>query len=330
MGKRSTVYNEGLTSNWDNVLKKNQQLLKEFILYCKTTDHSAQTCYQYEQQLRVFFCWIEKNCDNKFFVDIKKREYIMFFGSLQEEYGMSSNRIATIKSVISSLSNYVENILDEEYPTFKNAVKNIQLGVKQPVREKTVMTEEQVQEGLDKLVELGKYEIACFFAALVSSGARKAEVLQYKVSDFTDKNVVLHGKYWLTAPIRTKGRGVKGKILRKYVEIARFKPYLDLWLEKREELGIHNEELFTTYNNGEYGPAKISTVSSWAKVIGKVCGCDYYVHQSRHQFTTNAKRNGMPDSVLQKMVGWSSADMIQVYDDREDTEELEDYFKDDD
>lgn len=328
MGNRSTVYNDGLTSNFEEVSITNKQLLKDFITYCKTTDHSQQTCYQYEQQLKVFLCWVEKNCGNKDFTQIKKREYVSFFAALQEDYGMSSNRLASIKSAISSMSNYIEDILDDEFPDFRNSVKNIKLGVKQTVRPKTIMEEDQVEQCLQELVNQEKYQIACFFAFLVFSGARKSEAIQVRVDDFTEKNVVLNNKYWLTAPMRTKGRGQKGKILRKYVEIEGFKPYLNLWLEQREKLGIKNDLLFVVYTDGEYSGAKISTANSWAKKISSILGEEYYCHCTRHYATTRAKRNGIPDSVIQKMTGWSSTDLVQLYDDREDHEELEDYFKD--
>lgn len=330
MGSRSTVYNAGLTSNYDEVSAGNKALLRDFITYCKTTDHSKQTCYQYEQQIKVFLCWVEKNCGNKDFTEVKKREFVSFFAALHDDYGMSPNRMASIKSALSSLSNYIEDILDDEYPNYRNAVKAIKLGAKQAVRPKTIMEEDEVQKCLRALTDAKKYEVACFFAFLVYSGARKSEAIQVRVDDFVDKNIVLSGKYWLTAPMRTKGRGEQGKVLRKYVEIAGFKPYLDLWMKQREELGIHNDLLFTVYSNGDYIGAKISTANSWAEKIASITGKEYYNHCIRHYHVSVAKRNGVPDTVIQKMIGWSSVDLVQVYDDRDAVEELEDWFKEQD
>jgi integrase len=46
---------------------------------------------------------------------------------------------------------------------------------------------------------------------------RRAEAIQMQVDDFTEENLVLHGIWYKTRPIRTKGRGVQGKVLEKYV-----------------------------------------------------------------------------------------------------------------
>lgn len=102
-----------------------------------------------------------------------------------------------------------------------------------------------------------------------------------------------------------------------------FKPYFDLWMNERKEKGIKSEWLFVTYKDGNYLSASTSTANSWAVKIGKVAGCDYYNHSSRHAFVTHAKDWGYSESAIQKIVGWNSIDMVQRYDDHTDTEELE-------
>ena len=326
MGARSTVYNEGLTQNWDQVLPENKQLLRDFVEYLITTDHSSKTCYQYEQQLKIYMCFIERELGNKHFTEIKKKELIKFFGALQGRYKQSPNRISSFKSVISSMSNYIETILDEDYPTFRNPTKGLKLGGKQNIRPKTVLEEADVQRGLKNLVADGKTEVACFLAFLAFSGSRRSEAIQVYVKDFTDETLVLQNKYWLTHSMRTKGAGSAGKILRKYVEVSGFKPYLELWLKDREKLGINCPYLFTVFRGGKFVPAQDTTANSWAQVISRAIGLEFYNHCCRHFYTTRARRNGVPDTVIQKMVGWASSELINVYDDREDEEELEEYF----
>ena len=53
---RSTVYNDGLVTEakWEKVSKENKRLLKDFLDYCKASDKSPQTRYQYERQLKIF------------------------------------------------------------------------------------------------------------------------------------------------------------------------------------------------------------------------------------------------------------------------------------
>ena len=67
-----------------------------------------------------------------------------------------------------------------------------------------------VQKMLDKLVELKKYHLACFLAVLISSGLRRREILQLKLSDFDDNHKYYKGMFYKTDKIRGKGRGVEG------------------------------------------------------------------------------------------------------------------------
>ena len=46
---RSTVYNENITAEWDNVQDENKKLVKEYLLYLKSQDRSPQTIKQYEE-----------------------------------------------------------------------------------------------------------------------------------------------------------------------------------------------------------------------------------------------------------------------------------------
>ena len=77
---RSTVYNDNITSSWDKVSKENKQLVNDFIKYCKSNDKSPQTIHQYEEWLKVFFCWNYDENDDKFFVDLKRRDFVYYFG----------------------------------------------------------------------------------------------------------------------------------------------------------------------------------------------------------------------------------------------------------
>ena len=322
---RSTVYNDGLVTEakWEKVSKENKSLLKDFLDYCKASDKSPQTRYQYERQLKVFFCYVAENLDNKFFVDLKKKDLIKFSLWLQSDLGVSSARISTLRSCISSMSAYIEEVLDDEYPTFRNIASVIKISNREPVRDKTVMSEEEMQKCLDMLVEQKRYQIACYFALLISSGMRKSEAIQMKVSYFTEKSKVLNGMFYLTPFIRTKGKGEKGKPLKKYIIVKTFQKYFDLWMNERKEKGIQSEWLFVTYKDGNYDPAAISTVNSWATIIGKITNLDYYNHSSRHFFTTYMKEQGFSDTRIQSLVGWASLDMVRRYDDHTAEQELE-------
>ena len=55
-------------------------------------------------------------------------------------------------------------------------------------------------------------------------------------------------------------------------------------------------------------------------------GVDFYWHCLRHYFTTSLARSGLPDGVIQEIVGWESADMVRVYKDLTTEEQISQYF----
>ena len=108
-----------------------------------------------------------------------------------------------------------------------------------------------------------------------------------------------------------------------------FDKYFKLWLKEREKLGIEIDDLFVVKSaDGKYQPAKGQNFSHWAVKIGELIGVQsLYCHSLRHSFTTYLKRNGTPTDVVQKIQSWGSADMVARYDDRTDSEELDNFFE---
>lgn len=323
---RKTVYNELYTpERWEKVNKENIQLLNDFLEYKKSSDKSPKTIEQYYQMIRFFFCWNYEYNNNKFFVDIKKREFIKFFSYAVETCKWSPNRISTVKSSLSSLSNYIENILDDEFENYRNTICKIETAVKQPVREKTVLDPKEIEACLSKLVENGKYQLACYLALAVASGARKAELLQFKTSYFKDEYIEFGCLYKTPEMIRTKGRGSKGKMLHKYTFVKMFKPYFDLWMNYRKEHGIDNEWLFLKKTDSGYDHAGIRNANTWCETITRYLGKPFYSHAARHRYVTMMKEANLPNEVIIALVGWTS-DMTSVYDDRDITSDLGKYF----
>ena len=240
--------------------------------------------------------------------------------------GWSSNRISTIKSSLSSMSDYIENVLDDEFPDFRNIVVKLESPVKQLVREKTVMSEEQIQDCLDKLVAAKRYQAACYLALAVNCGARKAELVQFKADWFTDKDIVYGCMYKTPEQIRTKGRGKQGKLLNKFTFIKQFKPYYDLWMKYRKENNIESEWLFIVKNDdGTYRQATISTADSICRTISSFMGVDFYSHCCRHRYVTMMKEAKLPNDVVVALVGWSG-DLTSTYCDLDVADSLGDYF----
>lgn len=233
-----------------------------------------------------------------------------------------------VKSTLSSLSNYVESMLDDEYEGYRPIIRKIENSAACAVREKTVLEDEQLQCLLDKLVEKKQYDKACMLALAMNNGRRKAELPRMKVSYFTEDNVIYGSLYRSPETVTTKGRGSRGKQLTIYTLKNGFQKYLDLWLKYREENGITSEWLIPKKENGVYLDERlpITTMDSWAENFSKILGIPFYWHSLRHYFTTACSRSGLPDDVIQMLVGWNSLDMVSVYKDISADEQFEKYF----
>lgn len=303
----------------------NIRLKKDFVDYLGSIQRSPGTISGYSNDLDIFFVWVLQNAGNKTFLRVTKRDIVSFQNWLLNNNENSPARIRRIKAAISSLSNFVENILDEEpeYAGFRSIVRKIESPMLQPVREKTVWEDDELEKLLDTLVAKKQFEKACYLALAMYSGRRKAELARFRVDDFDDRRLVFDGAMYKSAPIKTKGIG-GGKYIPCYTLAKKFKPYLDLWMAERAEKGIDSEWLFPAVNGDEH--VSISTLNSWASTFTRLSGRDFYAHSLRHYFTTSLSKAGIPDSVIQTIVSWNTADMVKLYKDVDADEEIGAYF----
>ena len=329
MGKRTTVYHEIVTQEkWEKVNEKNKKLIVEFVDYLQSANKSPMTIKQYESQLRTFFVFVLERCENKFFVDLKKRDLIKYFGYLTNELEVSPNRICSMRAVLSSISNFIERIMDEEYPQFRNIVKVLEPVDKSFVRERPALTMDQIKECLEKLEADKKYQVACCLAVLAASGMRKSEIIQMKMEYFEESRLIYNGLAYETDKIRTKGRGKAGKVVTRIVfrNLVDVDHYIDLWRKKRTELGIKDEYMFVVYRNGSYEPATQTTINSFARTISKYLGEDFFIHNVRHTTSTALELAGYPIDVVQTIFRWADPKMVKYYSNISDTQSLERFF----
>jgi integrase len=332
MGKtngRSTVYND-ITS--DEKLKQvnedNIELENDFIEYLTATDKSKNTIKQYTNNLHIIWCWSLDFNKNKAFVDFTKREITKFQNHALNVWGWSPSRLRTVKATARSLENYIENMLDDEFPDYRAIWNKIENPVNEPVREKSVFTIADLQPLLDYLVEKKQFKRACILALAMYSGRRKAELCRFKVSYFDEENLICGGTLYQTPEkMVTKGRGSKGKLLTVYTLAKPFQPYLNMWMIERRRLGIESEWLFPDKDNYEEC-MDISIIDNMYDSFSKFLKKPFYAHALRHSFTTYLLEQNLPESVVQKVLGWSTIDLVSVYDDRSDDNLLEQYFGD--
>ncbi|MCD8376843.1 MAG: tyrosine-type recombinase/integrase [Oscillospiraceae bacterium] len=307
---------------------ENTALLNDFLDYLRSTDKSAGTIAAYESDIEIAFVWCLQHNENRFFVDWTKRQIVQYQNWLINENGNSPARVRRLKASLSSMANFTESILDDEFPNFRNIINKVESPINQPVREKTIFTSSQIVGLLEYLTERGAYEKACAVALALYSGRRKAELLRFRVSDFTDDRLVCGGSLYKTGKIKTKGRGAQGKMLECFCLAKQFKPYLDRWLEYRERNGIESEWLFPSKEDPSV-PLGIATLNSWAMSFSRYLDMDFYWHSLRHLCVSDFKRAGIPDTVIQQYIGWEDISMVPVYSDLQADEQLSMYFNED-
>lgn len=327
---RSTVYNS-ITSpeKLAQVNPENMELENDFLDYLLSIDRSIGTIKQYKANLHVFWCWNLEYNKNKFFVELTKREISKFQSHAINTWKWSPKRIRTVKATISSLSNFIENILDDEYEDYRPIVRKIESPANEAVRVKSIFQMDDLQPLLDQLVEKKEYMKACVLALAMYSGKRKAELTRFKVSYFDENNLICDGALYKTPEkMVTKGRGQRGKLLDVYTLAKPFKPYLDMWLNERDRLGIKTDWLFPKYKDGEWLDEHIDTslLDSFARTFSNMLNKPMYFHSLRHAFTTYLLEQNLPENVVQMIQGWSSSDMVRIYDDRSGDSQLEKFF----
>lgn len=307
------------------VNKKNLQLLDDFLDYLKSVQRSDGTIAQYKSDILIAFVWCLQNNDNKFFVDWTKRNIVAYQNWLLNNNENSPARIRRLKAALSSLSNFIEAVIDDEYPNFRNIINKIENPANRPVREKTVWDDSELEDLLIRLVEKGQYEKACFVALGMYGGRRKSEILRFKVSDFDDDKLTCGGALYKSAPILTKGN----KYLECYTLAKKFRPYLDHWVDYRERSGIKSEWLFPSPSDFSKHRS-VESLNGWSNTISKITGKIYYAHSLRHYFVSALSRAGIPDNVVVQIIGWSSAEMFNIYNDNSKDDQISMYFSDGD
>lgn len=322
---RKTKYNN-LTSPelLEQVNTENKELKRDFLNYLRSTQHSPGTINGYAHDIDIWCVWNLKNAHNKPFTSMTKRDLINYQNWITYENENSPARIRRLKATLSSWSNYIEDILDDEYPGYRSIVRKVKSPGNRAVREKSIFTDDDMYELLDTLLERKEYMKVCAVALAMFSGRRKSELPRFKVSWFTDENVIFGSLYKTPEKVKTKGHD-GGKYIYCYTLKNEFKPYLDDYLRWRDENGIESEWLL--YDKADpTQPLKESTLNSWAYSFSSIMKADFYWHSLRHFYTTKLKKAGLPDSAIQLIVGWASADLVRLYDDTSEDEQLEAFF----
>jgi len=320
---RKVITSDSLISqiNPENV-KLMERFLKNF-----ATKRSPKSVVVYRSNLNIFFVWNLLENSNKPFAKIRKLEMLDFFDYALSELRWSPNRFHQAHSSLSSFSDWIENYYDEVdgYENFRNIVKKIEKPSKEAVREKTVLKEEDINKIFAVLEEENRTQEQCLLALAISCGARVSELAQFTTSLIDENHTVFDGLFLeTTEKIRTKGSGVTGKMLKKYILKDMFLPYYHKWLTEREnilnETGQDHDSLFITKDGN---PANADRLRDWVSTWGDIVDQPSYPHMYRHYQISLLKRLEIDDDLIVYLTGWAEGTghtMISIYNDNSITD----------
>ena len=273
MAKRNSIYKDSI---YENVRKENKQILKDYVLEMKSNKRSDKTIYQYSADIKMFFCWVHEEADNKSVLELRKRDFRRFFLELQDN-GASSSRINRVQCSLRNMLEFCSQD-EDEYDYDINVMKSIKGLEKEEVREIHFLTDEQINMIIEALIEKEQYQKALYLSLSYDSAGRRNEVFQVTKSGFLDNK-------------RTNEvQGKRGKKFR-LMYLNRTREIAELYLEQRGEDDI--ESLWVVGRGDSKRAAQYETLYNWTitfrKLLDDLTG--QHIEMNPHSFRHSSLEN---------------------------------------
>lgn len=308
---------------WQQVDEEHKSLVEEFL---EVNNFRQKSFKQYASCLRQFFWWVHTSLNGKKLYKITKRDFLRYISFLKNR-NMASSSINLRKSTVSSLCNYIENVVaeeDENYKVFRNFTRGLPPVPKTQTYEKVKITRDEYELLMKTLEEDENYLGMAWLSAAFNIGARRAELVKIK-SEVLDYPIPEGQNYVLTHVIFGKGRG-EGKPLQ-YMVNKEALHYMKLWVEKR---GYDHEYVFTTKYNGEYNQMS----ETWADyfctdILSDILGRRINPHIFKASCVSYLLEQGIKLELVSKYVAMHNdiSTTIRHYDLRDFEEEKNQIFK---
>lgn len=175
---------------WEKVNEVNKRLRQQYLRNCKADKKGARTIGEYGYDLRFFLIWNLLYNDNMSVLDFKRKHFNEFKFFMAEERGASNARINRLLSAIRTMMGYAEDDDDEYEEYFRNPAARIKGLEKEPIREITFLSQEQIDLLRDYLKEHKMFQHLCLLDILYDTGARVNEVFQVRNTETIDKGYI--------------------------------------------------------------------------------------------------------------------------------------------
>jgi site-specific recombinase XerD len=240
---------------WATVCKEHRDLVDEFLQVNKRL--APQSVKQYFSGLRQWFFYVHTYLNDKPIYKITKRDFLKYMSYLQDR-NLSSSALKFKKSAVSSLNNYIENVIaddDERYAKFRNFTKSLPAIPQNHVYNKVKITRDEYKLMMDTLLARKDYMGAAWVATSFNVCSRRSETAQFR-TEILSYPIPEGQNYVMSHIVRGKGASVDGNQISYMIYLEALK-YMRLWVENR---GYEHEYIFTVMHNGQ--PKRIS--ASWA------------------------------------------------------------------
>ncbi|HEK9100211.1 TPA: tyrosine-type recombinase/integrase [Bacillus pseudomycoides] len=285
-----------------HVSQENKNLVKDFLIEKKAQGKAASTLQQYNWDLRIILFLIHEHFENKNLIGLTRKD-IRNLSIIFQEMGMSNARVNGLMSALRSALEFCAD--DDDYNYEFNVGSRVRGLPKNPIREITFITEDQINWLIDELLEQEKYMLATYLSLSYFSAARKNEVYQVQKNELTQKyytNIV---------------QGKCGKKFRLYYN-DRVQECIKMYLNQRGRDAI--PQLFVKlYKNGRRQLINKSTFNYWCKIFGHMLsgkeGKEYRInpHCFRHSRLDNLKVQGIPLEMLKSLANHSDISTTESY-----------------
>lgn len=253
-------------------------------LACKKLEGlSKGTLYNYRMELEKFDLFFHKPISTISSMDIR-----MYMGSITD-----GRMASTINTKMVPIRDFFQWLQNEEY-IISNPTKKVK-AMKEPYRERTPLTNEQVEIVRDGLIDRRDKAI---FEFLLATGCRVGEIINIKISDID----------WTRMSLLVIGKGNKQ---RRVFFNERTKVVLNKYINNRKNI---SEYLFTSIRLpfNQLGTRGVQVIIN--KIESKTgVGTNLYPHIFRHTFATRALSSGMPLEVVQVLLGHETIDTTRIY-----------------
>lgn len=308
---------------WEKVNPEYRELAEEFV---QVNSYSPQTKKQYISGLRQFGFFVKESMNNKPLYKVSKRDFLRYMTYLRDDRQMSSSAQNFKKAVISSLCNYVENMVvgdDPEYANFRNFTRGLPAIPKNRVYDKKVVTFEEYEYMMDLLEKDENYLGRAWLSTAFLVGSRRAEIVQFKTDILSYDSG--DGDYVDSHTVRGKGSSIDGKDI-KFMIPNVVREHWQKWVDHR---GYEHESIFTTTYDGETTQMKPEWGNYFCdNVLTNMLGRRINPHIFKNSAITYYLEQGVPMNVVSEFIAHhEGVETTQIYDLREFEEERRDIFK---